>query len=156
MWKRKLAFDKFHGLFWYKRARSGPKTAPTTFQRAMDAIISTVKWQGALVYLGDVVVFIQTPSQHIEQVANVLGLMKSAELILKLEKYFIFTRAIEYLEHTVRSGALELARKTSDAIRGFRPPTNIREPRLFLDLCIVHGRFGPSFFSTASPLNSKL
>lgn len=75
------------------------------------------------------VVFLQTTSQHVEQVATVLRLMKNAGLTLKLEKYFFITDAIEYVAHAIRSGTLKLATKITDVIRGFRPATNINKIR---------------------------
>jgi len=38
----------------------GLKNAPATFQRALDIILSGVKWQSCLVYLDDVIIYSKT------------------------------------------------------------------------------------------------
>lgn len=122
----------------------------------MDVILATVGRKYALVYLTDVFVCLKTPSQHIEQAATVLRLMKSARLILKLKKSFFISNAIHYLGHTIRLGLLKVATKTTDAIYGFKPPPNTSELRFFLGCCNVYGRLLPVSVLVAAPLNANL
>lgn len=98
----KTDFVTHYDLFWYKRMPFELRNASVTLLRAMDVIISLVKWQFAFVYLDAFVAFSQTPSQYFEKVATVLGLIKSTGLDLKLKEYFLFTDAIAYLAHTIR------------------------------------------------------
>lgn len=90
-----------HGLFRYKQMPFGLKNASAAFQRATDEILATEKFQYALVHLKDVFVLSQTPSQHIEEVATVLRLMKCVGFTLNLKKSFFFTDAINYLRHRI-------------------------------------------------------
>lgn len=48
----------------------GLRNVLETFELAMKIISAAVKWQYDLVYLNHVALFSQTPSQHIEQIAN--------------------------------------------------------------------------------------
>lgn len=41
------------------------ENTPNTFQRAMDVIITPVKWQIALTYLDDIVKFSRMPEEHV-------------------------------------------------------------------------------------------
>lgn len=119
----KTAFTSHHGLYRFRRIPLGLKNAPATFQRAVDILLMTVKWQFALVYLEDIVTFSTTPRQHIEHTKKVLGLLSKAGVSLKLKKCRFFTTTIDYLGHVIRPGRLEIASHTGDAIRGLKPST---------------------------------
>ena len=55
--REKTAFVTHHGLFQYTRMPFGLRNAPATFQRPIDIVLSSVKWQFALVYLDDIAIF---------------------------------------------------------------------------------------------------
>lgn len=136
--KEKTAFVRPHELFPYKRMAFELKNTPATFQRGMDVIRFALKWHYALVFLENVVVFLQTPLQDIEHVATVLRLIKSAGLTFILKKCFFVKAAIDYVGYTIRHGTLEVVTETTVAIRGFRSAVSISELRSFLGLCNVN------------------
>lgn len=51
----------------------------------MDVLIVSVKWQKAIVYIDDVMIFLTTPEEHLEQSDKVLLLPKKAEVTIKLK-----------------------------------------------------------------------
>ena len=53
----KTAFFSHCGLFRWLRMPFGLKNAPGTFQRAANVILAGVKWQFALVYLDDIIIY---------------------------------------------------------------------------------------------------
>lgn len=87
----------FHdGLFQFMCLLSGLKNAPTTFQRIMDVILGTVKWQFALFYFDEIIFFLNTVSEQVEQVRQALQLLSENVVTLKLKKCSCFTETIEY------------------------------------------------------------
>jgi hypothetical protein len=74
----KTTFTSHRGLFRFKRMPFGLMTAPATFQRAVDVILSTVRFQCALSYLDDIFVYSATFEQHMKDVAVVLRLLQDA------------------------------------------------------------------------------
>ena len=60
-------------------------TAPATFQRATDVILSSVRFQCALTYLDDIIVYSSTFDQHLKDLSVVLKLLKAAGVSLKLK-----------------------------------------------------------------------
>lgn len=55
--RAKTAFASHHGLFQFIIVFIGLESAPSTFWRAMDVILSLFHWQFALVYFYDIVIF---------------------------------------------------------------------------------------------------
>ena len=102
----------------------GLKNAPATFQRAVDIIPSWVKWQHALVYLDDVIVYSKTVEAHFQHVREVLTLLQAAGFSLKLRRCSFFQTSVDYRGHVVRPGKLEVATKTCDSIKEAKAPAN--------------------------------
>jgi len=77
--REKTAFVCHEGAYQYKRMPFGPTNAPATFQRALDIILSGVKWQSCLIYIDDVIVYSKTGEEHIGHVDHVLRLLRRRE-----------------------------------------------------------------------------
>jgi Reverse transcriptase (RNA-dependent DNA polymerase) len=80
----KTTFTRHSGLFTFLRMPFGLTNTPATFQRALDIILARVKFDFALVYLDDVIVYSPTFDLHLEHLVMVLGLLKKANVSLKL------------------------------------------------------------------------
>ena len=86
----KTTFASHSGLYRFLRMPFGLKNAPATFQRAVDIIVSRVKWETALVYFDDVIVYLRTVTEHMAHVREVLRLLHTEGVSLKLAKYTFF------------------------------------------------------------------
>jgi len=64
--REKTAFICHKGAYHYKRMPFVLTNAPATIQRALDIILSGVKWQSCLVYLDDVIVYSKTQEVHFQ------------------------------------------------------------------------------------------
>jgi len=71
--------------------------APATFQRALDTILSGLKWQICLVYLDDVIIFSANAEQHFKDVDTVRHRLREAGVTLNLEKCTWFSDEVKYL-----------------------------------------------------------
>lgn len=72
-----------------------------TFQRAIDIILSPVRWKFATVYFDDIIVFSKTIDKLIVHLKAVLVLLKDGGLTMKLRKCFFLQTRFEYLGHIV-------------------------------------------------------
>ena len=154
----RTTFTSHMGTFRYKRMPFGLRNAPATFQRALDIILSGVRWKTCLVYIDDVVIFSKTQEEHFEHVNHVLSLLKEAGVKLKLKKCFFFHKRVEYLGHVITPGRLSVANnaKATCAVREATFPQSITQLRSFLGACNVYRRFVKDYSKIATPLSDML
>ena len=150
--REKTAFVCHAGFFEFLRMPFGLCNAPATFQRTLDILLAGVRFDYALVYLDDIIVYSSTFSEHLRHLDHVLSLLKSANVTLKLEKCRFASREVEYLGHLIKPGKLELKYSNVRALAGLSYPRTKTELRSFLGTCNVYRRFVRGFASIARPL----
>ena len=70
--RAKTAFVTQNGLYEFTRMLFGLKTAPATFQRAMEVILSGLTFETCLCYLDDVIIFGKNLKEHNDRLSTVL------------------------------------------------------------------------------------
>lgn len=106
-------------------------------------------------HLDDVVLFLQLPRDHVNQVKRVLSHMQCGSHF-EVEKRDYITGIVEYSGHIFQPQRLDIATLTLEATKGLKLPTNITSFRSFYRVWNVFRRFVPSFLQISAPLNSKL
>ena len=152
----KTTFITHMGTFRHVRMPFGLRNAPATFQRALDIILSGVRWQTCLIYLDDVIVFSKNEEEHVAHVDEVLTLLRSAGVSLKLKKCEFFKPKVDYLGHVITPGKLAVATENTKAFEHAAFPRNATQVRSFLGAANVYRRFVKNFSGIAKPLNSML
>lgn len=105
----KSAFTSHHGLSCFTKMPSRLKSSLVPFQRAMDVLLSKVKWQIGLVYLDDIVILSKTADKHIEHVRKVLTLLNNASVTPNLRKCELSTSHIDYLGHAIHERSVKVS-----------------------------------------------
>lgn len=90
---------------------------------------------------------------HLRQV---LTLLEEKGLIFEVEKWKLFSDTIDYPGQAIHPGLIEIAERTSNAIRGLKYLKNITDFNSFLALCKVFGRLVPNFNDIEEPINYNL
>jgi len=152
--REKTAFTSHCGIYHWVSMPFGSTNAPATFQRALDIMLSGLKWQICFVYLDDVIIFSANAEQHVKDVDTVLHRLREAVVTLNLEKCTWFSDEVEYLGHIVRPGHLHVHDKNMVALKHAKFPTTKTQLRRFLDMCNVYRRFVKDFAKRAKPLNA--
>jgi len=124
-----------------------------TFQRAIDMVLSGVKWQNVIVYLEDLIIFSADAEAHQSHLHTVLTLLGKHEVTLKAQKCHLFSNEVEDLGHVVRPGRLGVNEKNLKAIKMAVFPKPQTQLVSLLGMCNVHRRFTVDFAKTAEPLN---
>lgn len=121
----------------------------------MNVILASVRWQFVLLSLDDIFVFSQSQADHFEQVRLVRLLLYKAGVTLKLKKCKLFADTIDYLDHVIPPGHLELVELTTQTAVELEHPTTQTEIWVFMGLCNIFRWFAPSFAHLAGPLARK-
>lgn len=132
--REETAFVSHHGFFRFARIPFGLTNSPGMFQRAVDIVLSSVRWKFAILYLNDVTVFSKTRDAPLTHLKAVLTLLKDAELTLKLRKCLFLQGLVKYLRQIVSPSCLHVAPKTCNAVHEMQPPTNVTQLCSFLVL----------------------
>jgi len=148
----KTTFTSHTGLFRCLRLPFGLVHAPASFQRALDIILSCLRWQTCLIYLDDVIVFSRTVGDHIRHLHEVLLLLEKAGVSLGTSKCHLFQQEVEYLGHVFRPGQLLVNQKNIKSMAQALPPRNQTECKSFLGMCNVYRRVIKDYAHIAKPL----
>lgn len=68
----------------------GLRNGLATFQRAMNVVLATVKWQYALLYINDIIEFSKTPKGHLYDIEEALRLVNLAKRTVTLRNCSMF------------------------------------------------------------------
>ena len=119
----------------------GLRNVPAKFQRALDIILSEVRWQSCLSYLDDVIAFSRTTDMHLRYVDEILTLRRRAGITLKLSKCPFFQPKLDYLGHVITPGKLSVATENTKSLAHAQFPRNTTQLRSFLGAANVYSRF---------------
>lgn len=114
-----MTFTGHLGTYRYSRMPFGLRNAPVTFQRALEIILSEVRWRTSLVYLDDIVVFSKNTEYHIGLVDHILRLLSNAGVNLKPKKRVVLQQKVQYLSHVISPSLLGVSQdaKGTQSIR---------------------------------------
>ena len=108
-------------------------TAPT-FQRLMQNCLCELNLTYCLIYLDDVIVFSDTPDEHLRRMHVVFDHLHEHGLKLKLSKCEVFKSEINYLAHHVSRKGVLPSKKNLESITQCPPPDTYTKVKSFVDL----------------------
>ena len=140
------------GLFECDRMPFGLCNAPATFQRLMQSCLGELNLTYCLIYLDDVIVFSQTPQEHLQRMRVVFDRLREHGLKLKPSKCDIFKGEINYLAHHVSKEGVRPSQRNLTSIAECPPPDTFTKIRAFVGLVGHYRRFIKGFAQIAAPL----
>ena len=148
----KTAFQTIDGHYHFTVMPFGLKNAPATFQRMMDVVLSGLKWKGLMVYMDDIVLYSKTAEEHLYVLEGVLQRLAKAGLKINPKKTSLVAREVSYLGHVVSAQGIRPNPEKVRAVMILKPPSNVKEVRMFLGLVGYYRRFIQAFAAIAEPL----
>ena len=130
--------------------------APATFQWLMQNCMGELNLIYCLIYLDDLIVFLQTAEEHLHQLHVVLDQLREYNLKLKPSKCSLFKEEINYLAHQVSKQGVQPSNTNLKAIAECAPLQTYTEIRAFLGLMGHYRWFIKGFAWIAQPLNEHL
>ena len=109
--KQKTPFVCPFGFWEFNRMPQGITNAPSTFQRLMEKCMSDINLKEVLVFLDDIIVFLDTLEELERRLTHVLSHLREYGLKLSPDKCKFFQNSVRYLGHIVSSDGVKLILK---------------------------------------------
>lgn len=155
--RRRKKPSLFHrGRFRFTPVQFGRKETPGTFLLDMDVALATVKWQTAMGYLDNIVIYSKTAEEHIFHVKQALASLQKIREALHLKKCCFCIYKTDCSRDVIQRRKPGIAAHTTNAIMQLEEPLIVIFLRSFLGLCNVLRRFIFNLTRVAAPLNRKL
>ena len=142
------------GFYECERMPFGLTNAPATFQRLMENCLGELHLSWCIIYLDDIIVFSDSPSEHLRRLRGVFAKLDKAGLKLKPSKCEFFKTRITYLGHIVSSKGIETNPKKVEAVKNWTVPQTVTDVRSFLGFTNYYRRFIRGYAKVAKPLNT--
>ena len=123
-----------------------------TFQRLMQNCLGELNLTYCLIYLNDVIVFSDTPDEHLRRMRVVFDCLREHGLKLKPSKCEVFKSEINYLAHHVSWKGVLPSKKNLESIAQCPPPDTYTKVKSFVGLVGHYRCFIKGFAKIAAPL----
>ena len=123
-----------------------------TFQRLMQNCLGKLNLTYCLIYLDDVIVFSETPKEHLRRMRVVLDHLREHGLKLKPSKCDVFKSEINYLAHHVSRKGVLPSKKNLESIAQCPLPDMYTKVKSFVGLVGHYRHFIKGFAKIAAPL----
>ena len=123
-----------------------------TFQRLMQNCLGELNLTYCLIYLDDVIVFSDTPEQHLQRMRVVFNRLCEHDLKLKPSKCEVFKSKINYLAHHVSQKGVLPSKKNLKLIAQCPPLDMYTKVKSFMGLVGHYRCFIKGFAKIAAPL----
>ncbi len=154
---RKLtAFITEDGFYEFKRIPFGLKNAPAHFQRAMDTILANYRWDFALAYIDDIIIFSKSADEHILHVQLVLEALIKVGMTVDENKCHFGYEEIELLGHRVNRLGLSTQPQKVKAITDLPFPRTIKHGHQVVGQFNYYREFIKNYAEIAEPLTTAL
>ena len=129
---------------------------PAMFQRFMQNCLGELNLIYCLIYLDDLIMFLQTAEEHLHRLHIVFNQLREYNLKLKLSKCSLFREKINYLAHQVSKQGVWPSDVNLKGITECAPPQTYMEICAFLGHIRHYRQFRKGFAEIAQPLNEHL
>lgn len=150
--KCKTAFVTTDGLFEFNVLPFGLSNAPATFQRTINTILGSLRWDIALVYLDDIIIYSRTLIDHLTHLTLVLTALSRANVKLNLTKCSFMRKELDYLGYRITQHGIKPTTRNVRKTVDFPQPTSTAQAYSFVQMAQYYRRFIPSFSTLAAPL----
>lgn len=154
--REKTAFSVNGAKYEFTRMPFGLKNAPSIFQRCVDDILRKYIGKFAYVYMDDVLIFSNSPEEHMEHIAIIINALHEANMKISSEKSHFFTTSIEFLGHIIKNGRITVDPQKTETIQNFPAPKTLKELRSFLGLTGYYRKFIKDYAKILKPLTIHL
>ena len=147
---KKTGFCLPFGKYEYLKVPFGLAQAPAYFQNLMNKVLTGLNF--AISYLDDIIIFSETPEEHLRHIKIVLKRLQDANLKMKKSKCSFFKRELHYLGHLLTRDGIKPQPEKVETLTNLKPPTSAKGVREFLGMVGYYRKFISRFADAARPL----
>ena len=148
----KTAFRTRYGSFEWLVMPFGLTNAPAAFQRFMNDIFSDLLDVYVIIYLDDILVYSNDPSQHTKHVREVLRRLRMNGLYARPDKCRFSADTVEYLGFILSKEGLKMDPSKVQTIQDWPEPRKIKDIQSFLGFANFYRRFISDYSNIVVPL----
>lgn len=148
----KTAFRTRYGSYEFRVVPEGLTNAPAAFQRFLNSIFADLLDVNVIVYLDDILVYSDDPSQHTAHVREVLRRLREAGLYCKLPKCEFGITTCEYLGYILSPDGFRMSPEKISAVVDWPLPRKVKDIQSFLGFCNFYRRFIWNYSDITIPL----
>lgn len=149
----KTTFRTKYGSFEYLVMPFGLTNAPAVFQRFMNELFRDLIDITVIVYLDDILIFSEEPSEHEGHVREVLRCLAENQLFCKPSKCLFSVTTVPYLGIIITPEGMSMEKEKVKAVMEWPVPKKVKEVQSFLGFANFYRRFIPRFSTLARPLH---
>jgi len=105
----------------------GFTNAPVAFQRFINDIFSDLLDVCVMIYLDDILIYLNNMSEHHWHVKEVLKHLRKAGLYAKAEKYKFYSESVEYLGYILSPSGLTMSDNKVKIIQDWLEPKKVKD-----------------------------
>lgn len=132
--REKTAFVCEEGLYQFTVLPFGVVNGPASFQRLMEVVLQGLIGKICYVYLDDIVCYSSSPTQHLEDLRQILVRLQEAGLTVNHKKCSFGRRSMVYLGHVIGGDGLRTSPEKVQAIFDYPVPKNRKQLERFLGI----------------------
>ena len=144
------------GFFQWNCMPFGLCNVPATFQQLMQNCLGELNLIYCLIYLDDIVIFLQTAEEHLHHLCIIFDWFREHNLKLKLSKCSFFRDKITYLAHWVSKDGVQPSNSNLKVIAECMLPQTYTKMHAFLGLVGHYMRSIKGFACIAQLFNEHL
>jgi len=141
----KTAFSTKEGHWAYNRMPFGLKTAPATFQKMMNNVLSDLTGTRCFVFLDDIVIYANSLVDHDRKLRDVFKRLRKYNLKLQPDKCEFLRKEVTFLGHKISERGVEPDTCKVDAVKDFPTPKTVKKLKRFLGLIGYYRKSIPQF-----------
>ncbi|QRW22121.1 Retrotransposable element Tf2 protein [Rhizoctonia solani] len=150
----KTAFRTKYGLFEYLVMPFGLTNAPAAFQHFMNDLFRDLINVTVVIYLDDILIFLEKPEEHPAHVKEVLSRLMANQLFCKLSKCHFHMTTVDYLGIVISPAGFSMDQKKIEAVTSWPQPKTVKQVQAFLGFVNYLRRFIPNFSLVVRPLHN--
>ena len=150
----KTAFRTHQGHYEYRVMPFGLCNAPSTFQAAMNTLLTPFLRKFAAVFFDDILIYSRTLASHLHHLELIFQTLLQSQYYLKKTKCLFAQKQIEYLGHVVSGQGVEPEPSKVQAMVQWPTSSSAKELRSFLGLTGFYRKFIKNYAMITAPLTS--